>query len=157
MRTIVPKKPGICQQGAEELNKLIPDTIAIHNFLHDAHVSAKGMAFEGLHATLKEAYEALFDLSDDVKERVRILGFSLAYDPKTATIKSSFTEEADEATLCTLVLDEMRRYAEKLDFAYERLEDLRLNGTSKVLQDHLADIEKIGWKVATHLESLPKS
>ena len=51
----------------------------------------------------------------------------------------------------------MRRYAEKLDFAYERLEDLRLNGTSKVLQDHLADIEKIGWKVAAHLESLPKS
>lgn len=151
IRSCVPRPSSVRKRGAEILNKLLPDLDAFHRLSHDAHVSTKGMAFVGLHDLFGRVYELAFAHLDEVKERVRVLGFSLDYDVANATIATKLPEEATGEVLCETLFAAFGVYTAKLDAAYEEVNDLGLNGLAAVLQNRIADFEKLGWQDVAHV------
>lgn len=151
IRSCVPRPEGIRRQGAELLNGLLPDLDALHRLSHNAHVATTGMAFVGLHSLFENLYSLVFEHLDEVKERVRILGFDVAYNLATATITTEIPEGTKPEALVEMLFTATSSYVASLDKVYEAVNDTRLNGLAAVLQNRLAEFEKIGWKTVAHV------
>jgi len=151
MRSCVPRPEGIRRQGAELLNGLLPNLDAFHRLAHNAHVMTTGMAFAGLHSLFQDTYKMVFEHLDEVKERVRTLGFAPTYDIGAATIGTSVPDNTAPEKLVEMMFAAFETYTAQLDGAYEAANELRLNGLAAVLQNRIADFEKLGWKNVAHV------
>ncbi len=60
---------------ASLLNKLLADEFLLYTKSLNFHWNIVGPHFPELHAFFKQVYEELFDICDDVAERIRALGF----------------------------------------------------------------------------------
>lgn len=151
IRSCVPRPEGIRRQGAELLNGLLPNLDALHRLSHNAHVATTGMAFVGLHSLFEDLYTLAFDHLDEVKERVRILGFDVSYDLTKTTLSTEIAEGTKPEALVEAIFAATTSYVAQLDKTYEAVNDMRLNGLAAVLQNRLAEFEKLGWKTVAHV------
>lgn len=133
------------------LNGLLPNLDALHRLSHNAHVATTGMAFVGLHSLFEDLYTIVFEHLDEVKERVRILGFDVSYDLAKSTLSTEIPEGTKPEALVEMLFAATTSYIAQLDKAYEGANDMRLNGLAAVLQNRLAEFEKLGWKTVAHV------
>lgn len=152
MRSCVAASDPIKARGVEILQGLLPNALAFREMAHDAHVLAKGPAFVGLHAFFGEVYGALSEHVDEIKERARTLGGELrGLDATGATLPTVIPAGATGDALCEALFGAFVAYVVLLNTAFEAVDELRLNGLAKVLQDRLADLEKLGWQDVAHV------
>ncbi len=140
-----------CEQVVEELNSILANEFALYTKSLNFHWNVKGPDFDALHAFFKRIYEQLFDVVDDVAERVRTMGGttlgSLEQFKERATIKENAQEsKLDQmAMINQLLLDHelvIRQLREAIELIENKLHD---KGTGNFLTDIMEKHEKTAW------------
>lgn len=147
LRSPTPRPEPIRQRGVEILQVLVTHAVALRRTAHDAHVNVRGMHFESLHKLFGEVYDLTNAHVDLLKERIRTLGGT----PVDGVLHGGEPVESDGARLCEALATAVSEYAAAVDAAFYETSDLRLTADAAVLQNEMPAIEKLGWRLLSHI------
>jgi len=140
-----------CLNMAEVLNKLLANEYALYTKTLNYHWNLQGPDFFALHKFLQKNYEELFEIIDDVAERVSTLGgkaiASLQEFAKLTTLEEeSFGGGKDQLQMLKqLLLDHeqiIKQLRVDIEIASTKYADV---GTNNFLTDLLEKHEKMAW------------
>ncbi len=140
-----------CEQVAEQLNSILANEFALYTKSLNFHWNVKGTDFDALHAFFRRIYEQLFDVVDDVAERVQTMGGntlgSLQQFKERATIKENAQEsKLDQMAMINQLLLDHELVIRQLREAIELIEnELHDKGTGNFLTDIMEKHEKTAW------------
>lgn len=140
----------------KRLTKLLADEQVLYTKLRNYHWNVKGMFFLPLHHLFEEQYTALFNMTDDIAERIRSLGeFSIgslnAFLDNTR-LKESNHLEGNAAAMLQNILEDHELIIRKLRNDIKITQNLRDEGTTDFLIGLMRQHEKMAWIVRSHLE-----
>lgn len=147
LRSPTPRPEPIRQRGVEILQALVTHAVVLRRTVHDAHVNVRGMQFESLHKLFGEVYDLLNAHVDLLKERIRTLGGT----PVDGLTPAEEPTNPDGAHLCDALGTLVSEYAAAVDAAFYETSDLRLTADAAVLQNEMPAIEKLGWRLLSHV------
>lgn len=147
-----------CEQIAQHLNDVLANEFALYTKSLNFHWNIKGPDFDALHAFFRRIYEQLFDIVDDVAERVQTMGGtalgSLQEFKERATIKDHPSKEfLDQMAMIRQLLFDHELVIKQLREAIELIENqLHDKGTGNFLTDIMEKHEKTAWMLRSFLK-----
>ncbi len=150
---------GIAEaHGAEickKLNVLLADEITLYSKTRNYHWNVTGPAFSVLHKFFEEQYDELASITDEVAERVRMIGGMAAGSLSTVVANSRLGEAKDESGAMKMVLALLndheaivRAIREDIDEVNDIYKDA---GTADFLTGVMKAHEKMAWMLRAHL------
>jgi starvation-inducible DNA-binding protein len=145
---------------AEVLNKLLANEYVLYTKTLNYHWNLEGPDFFAVHKFLQKLYEELFEIIDDVAERIPTLGgkaiASLQEYAKLATLQEEFFGGGKDQLqmLKQLVLDHehiIKQLRGDIEIAISKYADV---GTNNFLTDILEKHEKTAWMLRAHFPNV---
>ena len=143
------------QTAIETLNGVLTDIIVIGFGCRQAHWNVRGANFDSLHATFGDAYKQLDQLSDDLAERIATLGGivrgtvqHIAADTTLEPFPALAIAPDEHLSALSVRLGAM---SGKLRTAIRRCEQIDDPVTVHHLTDAAANIERLLWRIESHL------
>ncbi|BDC34245.1 DNA starvation/stationary phase protection protein [Candidatus Dependentiae bacterium Noda2021] len=141
----------------EHLNKLLADEYILYTQTLNYHWNVVDPYFDAMHAFFKKQYEELFELVDDIAERVRSLGeFALGTLANFAThahIQEKPQQKLKTEDMIKNLLDNheaiIRHIRKDIVIIQEQLGD---EGTANFLTDKMEKHEKMAWMLRSCLQ-----
>jgi starvation-inducible DNA-binding protein len=138
----------------QNLNGLLADSIVMYQKLHHFHWRVQGRGFFQLHAKFEEMYNHFATVSDDVAERILMVGGAPLATLRQALELSSITESAEVPGAQEMVVQlkaELDNFRLKVRNTVEAAEEAGDRGTVGLL-DPIADaLDKEIWKLDAFL------
>ncbi|MFZ5954010.1 MAG: Dps family protein [Candidatus Dependentiae bacterium] len=140
----------------EHLNKLLSDEYILYTQTLYYHWNVVDPYFDAMHAFFRKQYEELFELVDDIAERVRSLGqFSLGTlqdFSKYAHIKEKIEQKVTTQQMIKNLLEHhetiIRHMREDIVTIQQKLND---EGTANFLTEIMEKHEKMAWMLRSCL------
>lgn len=156
METKLGLKPAVTKKVAAQLNILLADEYVFLTKLLKYHWNIKGHNFISLHKLLDSQYKEVFEIIDEIAERIRALGHmtlgTLAEFSQHARIKENpgkFSSEWD--MIKDLVLDH-EAIVQVMRKDIPEMEDLTDFGTMDFVTKLMEQHERMAWFLRAHLE-----
>lgn len=141
---------------ADRLNRLLANEYVLYTKTLKCHWNVKGKHFRALHAFFKEQYEELFDIADDIAERVRAFDHdafgTLEEFSKATILKEEAGKNPPDLKMIEKLLIDHEAIIKQLRNDIEACDRLNDAGTSNLLQEKLMAHEKMAWMLRSHLE-----
>ena len=135
----------------EALARLLADTYALYLKTQNYHWNVVGPRFRELHLMFEQQYRELGEATDEIAERVRILGFWAPATFAELSRLTSFPEEEGTPNAEAMVRKLLEGHESVLRTAREILdlaEKAGDHGTVDLLAERIARHEKAGWMLA---------
>jgi starvation-inducible DNA-binding protein len=150
---------GIAEAHAAEickkLNVLLADEITLYSKTRSYHWNVTGPAFSVLHKFFEEQYEELASITDEVAERVRMLGGMATGSLSTVVATSRLGEAKDESGAMKMVLallNDHETIVRSLREDIDEVNDIHKDaGTADFLTGVMKAHEKMAWMLRAHL------
>jgi len=137
------------------LNVLLADEISLYSRTRNCHWNVTGPAFSVLHKFFETQYEQLAEMTDEVAERVRMLGGIAAGGLHTVNAETRLADAKEETGAMKMVLGllndhetiirEVRQNIGEINDTYKDL------GTADFLTGIVEAHEKMAWMLRAHL------
>lgn len=140
---------------ADKLNTILAHEYILYTKTLKYHWNVESICFGQLHLLFREQYEHLFDIIDDVAERVRSLGHYSFGTLQEFAQASEITEHPgkypkDMAMIADLLSDQ-ETVIKLLRIEVDATFELGDAGTSNFLTDIMEKHEKAAWMLRAHL------
>jgi starvation-inducible DNA-binding protein len=136
------------------LNEILADSIVLYQKLHHFHWRVKGRGFFQLHAKFEEMYNHFAGVSDEVAERILMIGGEPLASLKQALEISSVKESHAVPAAGDMVIElrgELDRFRGKIRSAVDQAEEAGDRGSVGLL-DPIADaLDKEIWMLDAFL------
>ena len=133
---------------AESLYSLLANTYALYLKTQNFHWNVTGGEFTVLHRLFQKQYEELAAASDEIAERIRVLGFfvagSLTAFAESAEVKIPANPPAAAAMVAQLAADN-EALAELARGIWRTASDNGDSGTEALAGGRVAEHEKMAW------------
>ncbi len=140
---------------ADELQKLLADENLLLNATKGAHWNVQGIHFGQLHLFFEGQYDELAEITDQVAERIRQLGFPADSMLATFIEKSRLEEKPagpDAKELLQGLLDMQESVIRSIRSCIDPIEDEHGDaGTADFLTGLMEQHEKMAWMIRAHL------
>lgn len=141
---------------AKKLNQILSDTYVLTILTHGYHWNVTGSDFSQLHLLFEGQYNALFQATDVIAERIRALGLtaegSMAAFLENTVIKEASGKPVDAKSMLKNLhaahVQLRDRLKETADFC-EEVEDL---ATQDLMIQRMQEHDKTAWMLRSHLE-----
>ena len=142
------------------LNEILADTTILYALYKKAHWNASGPTFYQLHLLFDKHAEEQLELTDELAERVQMLGGISVGDPRHAAELTSIERAPDGAEEIPVVLDRLlaahETIIEKVRKGIETTEESKDFGSNDLLMgDVLRRHEMQVWFLAEHVVDVP--
>lgn len=155
-------KPDIGIKGSnseevvEELNELLSNHFILFVKIWNFHWTMVSKRFNGMHKFFNDLYDKYFENIDNIAERIRMLGGRPIGSLRGYLSESDLDEYDSEETpdiedMVKMVLEDYESIIREIREILE-IEELD-NGTSKFMEDLIADYEKDAWMLRSHIEN----
>lgn len=131
------------------LNIVLANTYVLASKYQHYHWNIKGQNFKPLHDFFGEQYEALFDLADDLAERIRALNKPVDGSLKTYLKEATISLDVENDALKSLLKDYEVLIAHLKKAIDTYGSDL---ATQDLLIEQLRAHEKTMWMIRAHLD-----
>jgi starvation-inducible DNA-binding protein len=150
---------GIAEAHAAEickkLNVLLADEITLYSKTRIYHWNVTGPAFSVLHKFFEEQYDELASITDEVAERVRMLGGMAAGSLSTVVATTRLGEAKDENGAMKMVLallNDHETIVRAIRGDIDEMNDVHKDaGTADFLTGVMKAHEKMAWMLRAHL------
>lgn len=136
------------------LNHLLADSIVLTQKFHHFHWRVQGRGFYQLHGKFEELYDHFGDFSDQVAERILMVGgeplASLAQALELSRVKE-MAEVPSALEMVALVLSELRDFRDQIASAVELAEAAGDRGSVNLLDPVADELEKEIWMLGAFL------
>lgn len=141
-----------CKEIAQLLNEILSNVFVLYVKSLNYHWNLKGPDFDAIHAFFKRIYEELFDVSDEVAERVQQLG-GVAYGTlgqfkDNASITEDIADGAQKQQMAMIeqLLKDYETLIKQMRKAIPVIQDDNGDlGTGNFLTDIMERLEKTAW------------
>ena len=142
------------------LNEILADTTILYALYKKAHWNAAGPTFYQLHLLFDKHAEEQLELTDEIAERVQMLGGISVGDPRHAAELTTIERAPDGAEEIPVVLDRLlaahETILEKVRKGIETTEESKDFGSNDLLMgDVLRRHEMQVWFIAEHVVDVP--
>jgi starvation-inducible DNA-binding protein len=142
------------------LNEILADTTILYSLYKKAHWNAAGPTFYQLHLLFDKHAEEQLVLTDEIAERVQMLGGISVGDPRHAAELTTIERAPDGAEEIPVVLDRLlaahETILEKVRKGIETTEESKDFGSNDLLMsDVLRRHEMQVWFLAEHVVDIP--
>jgi starvation-inducible DNA-binding protein len=142
------------------LNEILADTTILYALYKKAHWNAAGPTFYQLHLLFDKHAEEQLELTDEIAERVQMLGGISVGDPRHAAELTTIERAPDGAEEIPVVLDRLlaahETILEKVRKGIETTEESKDFGSNDLLMgDVLRRHEMQVWFLAEHVVDIP--
>ena len=142
------------------LNEILADTTILYALYKKAHWNAAGPTFYQLHLLFDKHAEEQLELTDEIAERVQMLGGISVGDPRHAAELTTIERAPDGAEEIPVVLDRLlaahETILEKVRKGIEATEESKDFGSNDLLMgDVLRRHEMQVWFLAEHVVDVP--
>ena len=142
------------------LNEILADTTILYGLYKKAHWNAAGPTFYQLHLLFDKHAEEQLELTDEIAERVQMLGGISVGDPRHAAELTTIERAPDGAEEIPVVLDRLlaahETILEKVRRGIETTEESKDFGSNDLLMgDVLRRHEMQVWFLAEHVVDSP--
>jgi starvation-inducible DNA-binding protein len=142
------------------LNEILADTTILYALYKKAHWNAAGPTFYQLHLLFDKHAEEQLELTDEIAERVQMLGGISVGDPRHAAELTTIERAPDGAEEIPVVLDRLlaahETILEKVRKGIETTEESKDFGSNDLLMgDVLRRHEMQVWFIAEHVVDIP--
>ena len=142
------------------LNEVLADTTILYGLYKKAHWNAAGPTFYQLHLLFDKHAEEQLELTDEIAERVQMLGGISVGDPRHAAELTTIERAPDGAEEIPVVLDRLlaahETILEKVRRGIETTEESKDFGSNDLLMgDVLRRHEMQVWFLAEHVVDSP--
>jgi starvation-inducible DNA-binding protein len=147
-------------ESCELLNEILADTTILYALYKKAHWNAAGPTFYQLHLLFDKHAEEQLELTDEIAERVQMLGGISVGDPRHAAELTTIERAPDGAEEIPVVLDRLlaahETILEKVRRGIEATEESKDFGSNDLLMgDVLRRHEMQVWFLAEHVVDIP--
>ena len=147
-------------ESCELLNEILADTTILYALYKKAHWNAAGPTFYQLHLLFDKHAEEQLELTDEIAERVQMLGGISVGDPRHAAELTTIERAPDGAEEIPVVLDRLlaahETILEKVRRGIEATEASKDFGSNDLLMgDVLRRHEMQVWFLAEHVVDVP--
>jgi starvation-inducible DNA-binding protein len=150
---------GIAEAHAAEvcklLNVLLADEILLYSRTRNSHWNVTGPAFSVLHKFFEQQYGQLAEMTDEVAERVRMLGGMAAGNLTTVVAASRLAEMKEEGGAMKMVLALLNDHETIIRAVRENINEVNDThkdaGTADFLTGIMAAHEKMAWMLRAHM------
>ena len=142
------------------LNEVLADTTILYGLYKKAHWNAAGPTFYQLHLLFDKHAEEQLELTDEIAERVQMLGGISVGDPRHAAELTTIERAPDGAEEIPVVLDRLlaahETILEKVRRGIETTEESKDFGSNDLLMgDVLRRHEMQVWFLSEHVVDVP--
>ena len=155
-----PSPPRRGRESCQLLNEILADTTILYALYKKAHWNAAGPTFYQLHLLFDKHAEEQLELTDEIAERVQMLGGISVGDPRHAAELTTIERAPDGAEEIPVVLDRLlaahETILEKVRKGIETTEESKDFGSNDLLMgDVLRRHEMQVWFLAEHVVDVP--
>lgn len=147
---------GACCTITEFLNTLLSHEFVLYTKTLNFHWNIIGLDFKPVHAFFQDQYTQLFDIVDDVAERVRKLGHVSFGSMKEFLAKSAIKEHEgalmNSTQMMTLLLADHETIIRAIRPKVQEFAKLGDEATANFFADLLERHEKMAWMLRASLE-----
>ncbi len=148
------------RESCELLNEILADTTILYALYKKAHWNAAGPTFYQLHLLFDKHAEEQLELTDEIAERVQMLGGISVGDPRHAAELTTIERAPDGAEEIPVVLDRLlaahETILEKVRTGIETTEESKDFGSNDLLMgDVLRRHEMQVWFLSEHVVDVP--
>jgi starvation-inducible DNA-binding protein len=141
--------PEYVQNASTVLNALVADVFALYIKTKNFHWHVAGPHFRDYHLLLDEQAEQIFEMGDDVAERVRKIGGttirSIGHIAKLKTIADNNAENVGAKEMLRELLDDNRSLLEVMREAHTIASATNDVGTTSLLENWIDETERRAW------------
>lgn len=139
---------------AEGLRKVLADTFVLYLKTHSFHWNVTGPQFKSLHELFMEQYTELWNATDEIAERIRILGEwapnGWADMTKSASLKET-GQLPDAAGMVQALADDNRAIVRTIMPVLKAAQEAGDEATADILIQRIQVHEKAAWMLASSL------
>jgi starvation-inducible DNA-binding protein len=143
------------QTTCKLLNQLLADEIALYTHTRNCHWNVTGPAFSVLHKFFEGQYEELSTITDDVAERIRMLGGIAEGTLAAAAAASRLPDPKDETGAMKMVLGLLNDHESVIRTVRGQISQVNDTfkdaGTADFLTGLMQAHEKMAWMLRAHL------
>ena len=159
METRICLKPAVAKNSAEVLNMLLSDEFVFLTKMLNYHWNITGPNFIAWHKLLDKQYHDVFEIVDEIAERVRSVGGVAFGSLQQFSKNSRIKENAGKLPSANEMIADLTRGHEQIICAmreaipdFEEQEDFgSMDFVTKLLEQH----EKMAWFLRAHLQEQP--
>jgi starvation-inducible DNA-binding protein len=137
------------------LNKILAHEFVLYTKTLKFHWNVEGRQFHDMHVFFRHQYESLFELIDDVAERVVTMGGksfgTLQEFKKESAIKEEPGKYPRDLAMIEELLHDHEAIIKELRSAGEETLELGDAGTNNFVTDLMEKHEKLAWMLRAHL------
>ncbi len=139
----------------EGLRKVLSDTFVLYFKTHSFHWNVEGKMFKTLHDLFEEQYTELWQATDEIAERIRMLG---GYAPNNYTelLKDSSLAEMgqtpDSASMTKALAEDNREIVNTILDVFKVAQDAGDEGTMDMMVERTKVHEKAAWMLESITE-----
>ncbi len=149
MKVDIGLQQKVCTQVSALLNQLLADEFVVYVKTLNFHWNVVGSDFYALHLFFQKQYEELFDIVDDIAERVRVFNVqslgSCAEFMKHASLDESMGHKGSALTMLAQLCSDHEAIIQSLRKLVAKTAELGDEGTSNFLTDLMEKHEKMAW------------
>jgi starvation-inducible DNA-binding protein len=139
---------------AQELTKVLADTFVLYFKTHGFHWNVTGPHFKQLHDLFMEQYTELWNATDEIAERIRIIG-EWAPNSWEEMVKSAHLEEVkkvpDAKGMLEQLADDNKAIVKTLYDAMKMAEEMDDQATVDLMTQRINVHEKAAWMLNSSL------
>lgn len=139
---------------AAGLARVLADTYTLYLKTHGYHWNVTGPHFSALHTLFEAQYRELWAATDDIAERIRVLGVEAPGSSAAFAAKASITEAngaPDAMAMVADLADGHERLAKTAREAFPAAESADDQPTMDLLTQRMQIAEKTAWMLRAHL------
>lgn len=139
---------------AEGLRKVLADTFVLYLKTHSFHWNVTGPQFKSLHELFMEQYTELWNATDEIAERIRILGDWAPNGWADMMKNASLTETGqlpDAAGMVQALADDNRAIVRTIMPVLKAAQEAGDEATADILIQRIQVHEKAAWMLASSL------
>ena len=141
--------PEYVEKASAALNALLADVFALYLKTKNFHWHISGPHFRDYHLLLDEQATQIFEMGDDVAERVRKIGGttirSIGHIARLQTIADNDKEHVGAKAMLSELLDDNRAVLEVMREAHSIASDANDVGTTSLLENWIDQTERRAW------------
>jgi starvation-inducible DNA-binding protein len=141
--------PDGVQAVSTALNALVADTFTLYLKTKNFHWHVSGRHFRDYHLLLDEQGEQIFDMTDDLAERVRKIGGttlrSIGHIAKLQRIKDNDSEFVEPKDMLRELMNDNKAFAGYLQEAHEIADKHNDVATTSLLENYIDETERRTW------------